>query len=232
MQNTPANGVRVAIIVAGTNEPSNADFLADSFAEGARSVPGVVIEKIRLKDLRMDHFILRHYEPLTHDADDFPKVREMILRADAVVLASPIWNFSVPSHLKNLIDRMGAFGLDETHSIGTLNSKPFFLLFTGGSPAVAWPLLKRTTSHLPRAIQYFGGAVLGIHYEGRCTKGRGIFGLVVNQRLRSIAAVRAKGNAFARSILECQRTGQLPLQHRTTQKCIRLAQKLKRGLGL
>lgn len=232
MQNSPTNGARVAVIVAGTNDPSNADFLADRFAEGARSVPGIVIEKIRLKDLRIDHFTLRHYELQHHDTDDFPKVREMILRADAVVLASPIWNFSVPAHLKNLIDRMGVFGLDETHSIGTLNAKPFFLLFTGGSPIAAWPLLKKTTSHLPASIQYFGGAVLGRHYEGRCTKGRGIFGLVVDQRLRSIAAVHAKGNAFAHSILECRRTGQLPWKHRTTQKCIRLAQEVKRGLGL
>jgi len=232
MQNTPANGARIAIIVAGTNEPGNADFLADRFAEGALSVPGVVIEKIRLKDLRMDHFTLRHYEPLTHDTDDFPKVREMILRADAVVLASPIWNFSVPSHLKNLIDRMGAFGLDETHSIGTLNAKPFFLLFTGGSPLAAWPLLKKTTSHLPASIQYFGGAVLGRHYEGRCTKGRGVFGLVVDQRLRSIAAVRAKGKAFGLTVLACQRTGRLPWKYHAMQKTIRFAQKAKRKLGL
>lgn len=223
---------KILILVAGTNEPSNSNMLADSFASGMRTVPGVSIEKIRLKDLQIAHFTLEQYEQ-NPPVDDFEIIKREILKADGVLIASPIWNFSVPAHLKNLIDRMGAFGLDsESHSLGTLQNKPFFLLYTGGTPSVAWPLMKRTTSHLPVSLQYFGASILGTHFEPRCTLGKGVFGLVVDKRPESLEAVKRKGIAFATKVQEFQRTGRLPLNIRLMQRFVSLAQRVKKGIGL
>ncbi len=222
----------ILIIVAGTNEPSNSNMLADTMADAMRGVGNVTISKLRLKDLQMAHFGLECYGPHC-PIDDLEKVRELMMKANAVVIATPVWNFSVPAHLKNLIDRMGAFSLDEkSHSLGELHSKPFYLIFTGGMPNAGWQFLKRTTFHIPVSIQYFGGAVLGTYFEGGATLGRGIFGLVVDKRPASLEAIKRKGIDFARSVQSFQLTGVLPLKYRVLQKFVRFAQQVKKKLGL
>ncbi|MSR67919.1 flavodoxin family protein [Candidatus Peribacteria bacterium] len=224
--------INILILVAGTNEPSNSNVLADAMEEGMRSVSDVSVVKFRLKDLQIRHFGLECYGP-NCPIDDFEKVKKEILAADGVIIATPIWNFSVPAHLKNLIDRMGAFGLDsESHSMGMLHGKPFFLLFTGGTPLAAWALMKQTSSHIPVSLQYFGASILGTHFELRCTLGKGIFGLVVDKRPKSLEAVKRKGIAFAKAVQIFQRTGRLPLRHRLMQKFVQMAQRVKKGLGI
>jgi NAD(P)H-dependent FMN reductase len=153
-------------------------------------------------------------------------------RSDALVFASPVWNFSVPAHLKNLIDRMGSFGLDEaSRTTGTMNGKPTFLIFTGGSPSVAWPLYRRTLSHVSVGLQYFGCAVVGTHFEGRCTPGRGKFGLVVDKRPASLAALTEKGKTFTELVKEFKATGNLPLQYRIKRSVVKAGQRVRRGWG-
>ncbi len=224
--------IQILILVAGTNEPSNSNVLAESMEEGIRSLSGVSVTKIRLKDLQISHFGLECYGP-NCPMDDMEMIKTEMSKAHGVVIATPIWNFSVPAHLKNLIDRMGAFSLDsESHSLGMLHGKPFFLLYTGGTPAAAWPLMKRTTSHLPVSLQYFGASILGVHFESRATLGRGIFGLVVDKRPESLEAIKKKGISFVKSVQEFQRTGRLPLKHRLMQGFISMAQRVKKGIGL
>lgn len=222
----------ILVLVAGTNEPSNSNVLADNMIGALRTLSDVTFTKIRLKDLQIAHFGLECYGE-NCPIDDLEKVKQEMMRADGVVIASPIWNFSVPAHLKNLIDRMGAFSLDErTHSLGMLQGKPFFLLYTGGTPMTAWPLMKRTTSHVPVSLQYFGASILGTHFEPRTTLGRGVFGLVVDKRPESLEAVKRKAIAFTKTVQEFQETGRLPLKYRIIQKFVRMAQKAKKWLGI
>ncbi len=226
--------MRILLLVAGTNDPSNSDYLADRFVEGMSTTGNVEINKIHLKDLHIDHFTLDHYKQETPQGEDYLKVEKALQESSGVVIASPIWNFGVPGHLKNLIDRMGRCCLDiESRSLGMLKGKPFFLLYTGGSPYPAWTgLQRRTVSHLPVSIRYFGGVVIGAHYEGRSTKGKGEFGLVVDQRPDSIAAVKEKGKHFAGIVRTFAETGKLPLRERFLVWVFKTAQKLKRKLGL
>lgn len=210
---TSQTGVRIAVVVAGTNEPSNADYLADRFIEGIRSAGGTA-DKIRLKDLHIKHFTLERYAPHCTDADDdFSKIESLLEHADGIVFASPIWNFSVPAHLKNLIDRMGAFALDESgRSKGQLKAKPFFILYTGGAPMIAWKaLLYLTTLHVTEAIKYYDGTVIGRHFEPKCVLGRGKFGLVVDSRPKTLERVRRRGKKFAEVVAVYKETGSLPL---------------------
>ncbi len=223
---------KIAIIVAGTNEPSNSNALADAMIEGMVSaMPSMHVDKVRLKDLSIAHFNLTCYGP-NCPLDDLTRVQSLIMKADGVVIATPVWNFGAPAHLKNLIDRMGAFALDETHSLGTFNGKPFFLIITAGMPKAAWPFVRKTMSHVPIAIQYFGGSVLGTHFEGGCTLGRGIFGLVVDKRPASLQAAREKGAKFIDQVKVFQETGVLPLKYRLIKKFVRISQLVKKRLGL
>lgn len=208
--------MRILAIVAGTNEPSNSNVLAESFLEGARTVAGTQVEKIRLKDLHIEHFTLDYYKRACPSKDDFCLVQEKIERADGILIAAPIWNFSVPAHLKNVMDRMGAFALDEeTHSKGQLKGKPFFFLYTGGAPLIAWKaLMYLTTLHMSEAVKYYAGTIIGRSFEPKCLPEKGRFGLVVDQRPRSLARIERRGAAFARIVEVFARTGTLPLRTR------------------
>ncbi|MDD4318718.1 MAG: NAD(P)H-dependent oxidoreductase [Candidatus Peribacteraceae bacterium] len=205
--------MKILALVAGMNEPSNSDTLADAFLAGIKQrMNDAIVEKIRLKAVTLEQFSLKHYDPAAPVSDDFPGIEKRMKEVHGIVIASPVWNFSVPAHLKNLLDRMGSFAMDERKAKGALNGKPFYLLFTGGAPAAAWNgLLKRTTSHVGQSIRYFGGSVLGEHFEGRCTLGAGKFGLVLDKRPAALKAVAAKGAVFAKAVERYAATGNLPM---------------------
>jgi multimeric flavodoxin WrbA len=226
--------MKISVFVAGTNEKSNADFLADAFITGIKEVQDTEITKVRLKDVDLEHFDMKFYKENTEQEKDFNKMKELILSSDGCVFASPIWNFSVPAHLKNFIDRIGSFGLDTaTRSLGTLNGKPFYLLYTGGSPTAVWiGLQKKTVSHIPTSLRYFGASVVGSHYEERCTKGKGVFDLVLDQRPGSMEIVQSKGKNFAKVVQHFTKTGRLPFAQRCMLLAFKLMQKTKKRLGI
>ncbi len=228
----PTKPLTITVIVAGTNEPSNSNMLADTMIEGMKvAFPGMIVNKVRLKDVSIGHFNLDCYGP-SCPIDGLTHVQSFIEQSDGVIIATPVWNFGVPAHLKNLIDRMGAFALDPSHSLGTFNGKPFFLIFTAGMPKAAWPFVRKTVSHVPIALQYFGGSVLGTLFEGGCTKGRGVFGLVVDQRPQSLSLAKEKGAVFAKQVQNFKHTGTLPLRYVLIKKFVRLSQRIKKKLGL
>ncbi len=224
--------MKILALVAGTNVPGNADTLADAFLEGAKA-KGASVEKMRIANLDLAPFSLKFYDAETDQGADFERLKQAVLAADGILIATPIWNFSVPGHLKNLIDRLGSFCLDETHSVGTLKGRPCFLLYTGGSPGPAWTgLMRRTVSHLPVSLRYFGMVITGHHYEARCTPGRGKFALVVDKRPESQQKVRTDGAHFAEITSTYATTGKLPAREAFLLKAFQTAQKLKRKLGL
>jgi multimeric flavodoxin WrbA len=212
MESTPTKPCLIAVVVAGMNDPSNSNMLADSFIEGLKSVPGVTFEKIRLKDVSLHHFTLADYEPEPQPEPDYQRIKTLLSDATGIVFATPIWNFSVPSHLKNLVDRMGAFGLDhDTHSRGTFNGKPIGLIFTGGAPMIAWQaLMYLTTLHMAEAMKYYGGTIILRHFEPKCVPGKGKFGLVVDQRPDTLELMKKYGKRYAESAQHFAQNGKLP----------------------
>lgn len=202
----------IVVIVAGTNEPSNSDMMADHFITGMKQVLGVRIEKLRIKDMNLSHFTVERYEEDCELEPDYLRVKTLLKEAKGTVFASPIWNFSVPAHFKNLIDRMGAFALDhETHSKGQFAGRPFALLYTGGAPMIAWKaLMYLTTLHVTEAIKYYGGTVVYRHFEPKSVQGRGKFGLVVDKRPESLALMERKGKQYAEMVEYYAQNGRLP----------------------
>ncbi|MFA7681847.1 MAG: NAD(P)H-dependent oxidoreductase [Candidatus Peribacteraceae bacterium] len=220
--------MNILMIIAGTNEPSNAATLAAAFTKGAIAA-GATVETLRLRDLSIEHFTLECYDKEYKEEKGFLTVKEAVKEADGIVIASPIWNFSVPAHLKNTLDRMGGFALDDQRSVGMLKAKPFFLIFTGGAGLGAWKgLMQRTTSHIKAAIEFFGGTVLGAHFEPKCTGGKGIFTLVVDKRPESLAAMERKGKTFAEAVGRYAATGALPLKKNLWHRMYQTAQKILR----
>jgi|CXWL01.1.fsa_nt_gi multimeric flavodoxin WrbA len=214
----------IAVIVAGMNEPSNSNTLADAFIEGCKTVPGVTFEKIRLRELSLSHFTVACYDDTHNPEPDYLRIKTLLEDASGVIFATPIWNFSVPAHLKNLIDRMGAFGLDkETHSKGQFNGKPFGIIFTGGAPMIAWKaLMYLTTLHIAEAVKYYGGTVILRHFEPKCVPGKGKFGLVVNKCPNSLELMKRYGEKFTTSAQQFAATGNLSTGQRLNHKWFEL----------
>lgn len=221
----------VLILVAGTNDPSNSAILAEAFGKGMEGYENTTVHIRKIKDLDIKHFTLDCYKPDFQEEKDFKDIKDLVQRSAGVVIATPLWNFGFPAHLKNLIDRMGSFALDDVKSHGRLKGKPFYIIFTGGSPKSAWKgLLKLTASALPIAIRFFGGSVLHSHYEGRCMKGRGQFGAVVQDRPKSLALMQREGMRFARVAKRHQETGKLPLKMMIWTKLYKIGQKIVKYL--
>ena len=223
--------MKILVIVGGSSNPSNSELLADAFAEGARA-EGAETDKVLLRDLRIDPFTIACYDPAFAEEPDFATLRTKMQAADGLVFAAPIWNFGIPGNLKNAIDRCGSFSLDaERRMRGQWNDKPFYLVFTGGSPTAAWRgLIHRTVSGVRVGLQYFGGAYAGTHFEPKCTPGKGRFELVVHERPASIAAVKEKGAAFARLVRRHSETGTLPWRITAARRFFKLGQKIQRKL--
>ena len=225
--------MNIVLISASMNNPSNSDLLCDWFREGLeKTTPAVATQKIQLRELQIEQFTLDHYDPVCNQEEDFCNVQAAIESADGLVIASPVWNFGVPGNLKNLIDRFGSFALDETRSKGTLKGLPFYLLFTGGAPAPAWSgLMKKTTSFVAEAMQYFGASYIGHHFEPRCTRGRGQFGLVVDERPETRESIEKQATAFAAVVEEYKKTGKPPLKHSIKAKIMKWGERLLKKLG-
>ncbi len=205
--------MKITILVAGNNRPSNAAFLAHTFAEGlTRTHPAAEVTTITLAELDVPHFTLAAYDPNHSPTPDTHKLHEAVKNADGIVVASPVWNFSVPAHLKNALDHLGAVCLDQaTHSKGQLQEKPCMFLFTGGAPMIAWKaLLNITTLHVSEAFKYYGAAVVGRHFEPKCLPGRGKFGLVLDQRTDLADRMTKKAATFGHIVAAYRATGSLP----------------------
>ena len=210
--------MHITVIVGGMNEPSNSNYLADTFIDQLRkNDPAITIHKFRLKDVQIEHFNLGFYDVECTMEPDFCIMQDAILESDGLVIATPVWNFGVPAHLKNFIDRMGSFGLDkETRSQGTLDGLPVYQIFTGGAPLPAWKgMMQKTTSFVTEALRYFGASPVGSFFEGKSTQGRGKFGLVVDQRPERLEELRLKADEFQKIVEEYKKTGKAPLQQRT-----------------
>ncbi|MBT3293091.1 NAD(P)H-dependent oxidoreductase [Candidatus Peregrinibacteria bacterium] len=207
--------MKICVFISSTNDPSNSVVLANSFIDGMKAKEQVEINKYLLKDMRMEHFSLDFYDKNTDQGNDLTIIESAIKQSDAFVIATPVWNFSIPANLKNLVDRMGSFALNEKHNKGTLAGKPFYIIFTGGVPKEVWEgLMKQTTSSLPKAIEYFGGSYIGHHFEEKCMLENGEFGLIVDKRPDSLETVKSKGVEFADVVKEYVKTGKAPIKQR------------------
>lgn len=164
-------------IIALSCSPSrgrNSDSMLDAFIEGVRSVSGVEVSKLYLEDIPMKHY---SYDVASGPAEDESKFKELtssIQNSNALVIATPTYNFSVPAQLKNFVDRIGFMSLDYTRRnkikqpVGKLGYLQTYFLVSGGTPRWAEILLffAFPPFWLRGVFLYYGAEVMGAYYSG------------------------------------------------------------------
>ena len=106
----PKQGKSVLIISASPRRGGNTDMLCDEFMRGAVEA-GAKVEKVFLDDYNIDFFreIDTYMQPdsvaKATARDDAHIVINKMLRADVIVLASPVYYLNIDGQMKNLIDR-------------------------------------------------------------------------------------------------------------------------------
>ncbi len=99
---------KVLILSGSPRLGGNSDLLCDSFAKGAID-SGCEVEKIRVSDMKVG-YCLGCYYCKDHNGgcvikDDMGKLLQKIIDCDVLVLASPVYFYSVDAQLKTVIDR-------------------------------------------------------------------------------------------------------------------------------
>lgn len=164
-------------IIALSSSPSrgrNSDSMLDAFLEGVATHPSIVFEKIYLDDIAIDTYKFENGTGPQEHETAFRELTEKIKCAQGLVIATPTYNFSVPAHLKNFIDRLRFFALDMKNTnrmgqpIGGLNYLKTFFLVSGGTPKWAETLLffAFPAFWLRAVFLYFGSDCLGAYYSG------------------------------------------------------------------
>ncbi len=164
-------------IIALSCSPSrgrNSDTMLDNFILGAGGIKNVEIEKIYLSDIPIDYYTFENSKGVGVNEPKFAELVEKIKNAKGLVIATPTYNFSVPAHLKNFIDRIRFIALDLDHKntlgqpVGKLGFLYTYFLVSGGTPTWAEKILffAFPPFWLRGVFLYFGAKVMGAIYTG------------------------------------------------------------------
>lgn len=154
--------MKKVLILEGSPRPNgNSCILSDEFARGAEeagcSVEKVLVARKKLSGCLGCNACYRN-GGVCVQKDDMEEIRAKMLEADVIVLASPIYFYSMTAQMKTLIDRTYAF-------FSELKGKTFYFLTTCGAPDTAFTetmlaSLRGFTCCVPEAKE--GGVVLGV----------------------------------------------------------------------
>lgn len=98
---------KVLVISSTPRKRGNSDLLCDEFVAGAKEA-GNKVEKVRIADLKIGYCTGCYACQKTGKCvirDDAQKVIDKMMAADVIVLASPVYFYSVSAQLKALFDR-------------------------------------------------------------------------------------------------------------------------------
>ena len=99
---------KVLVLSGSPRKQGNSDILCDEFCKGAIA-NGNAVEKIRVADKKISH-CLGCYYCKDHGGkcvfqDDMSDILQKIIEADVLVLATPVYFYSMSAQLKTVIDR-------------------------------------------------------------------------------------------------------------------------------
>ncbi|MBQ4061239.1 MAG: flavodoxin family protein [Christensenellaceae bacterium] len=98
---------KVLVISASPRKGGNSDRLCDEFVRGSKEA-GHDVKKVFISDLKINYCTGCGACNTTHKCvikDDTQKVLDDMLKADVIVLATPVYFYSMDAQLKTLIDR-------------------------------------------------------------------------------------------------------------------------------
>lgn len=164
-------------VIALSCSPSrgyNSDSMLDSFVEGFKAKSQKTVEKIYLSDIPIDDYCFDNKNgPKEHEVA-FKELCNKVQTAEALIIATPTYNFSVPARLKNFIDRIRFFALDFNNKSrlgqpsGKMAHLRVYFLVSGGTPLWAQKLLffAFPPFWLRGVFLYMGSHCLGAMYSG------------------------------------------------------------------
>ena len=150
------------LILEGSPRPNgNSCILSNEFARGAEEA-GCSVDKIQISRKKISGCLgcnacYRNGGSCVQK-DDMEEIRAKMLEADVIVLASPIYFYSMTAQMKALIDRTYAF-------FNQLAGKTFYFVITCAATDASYTetmlaSLRGFTCCVPEAKE--GGAVLGV----------------------------------------------------------------------
>jgi multimeric flavodoxin WrbA len=99
---------KILILSGSPRKGGNSDLLCDEFMRGAKEA-GHDVEKIRVATKKIDYCHACYYCQKSGGEcaikDDMADVLQKMINADVIVLASPVYFYSIDAQLKALIDR-------------------------------------------------------------------------------------------------------------------------------
>jgi len=187
----------------------NSDTMLDHFIQGIESVPGVSVEKIYLADIAIDYYRFENSTGAGSHEVAFKELTDKLsTSAQGLVIATPTYNFSVPAHLKNFIDRIRFIAMDMSkrnalgQPVGKLRNLHTYFLVSGGTPTWAQKILffAFPPFWLRGVFLYFGARVHGAFYTGDVKA-------FTNEKI--LAECKKKGVWYAKKVLKGEHHGLL-----------------------
>lgn len=167
---------RIIALSCSPSRGRNSDTLLDKFIEGFNSVDSETLnlEKIYLEDIEIKNYNYQNGKGPVEGETEFAALTEKIQNSDALIIATPTYNFSVPAHLKNFIDRMRFFALDLEKKnkikqpVGKLGYLQTYFIVSGGTPDWAQKILffAFPPFWMRGVFLYYGANVMGAMYTG------------------------------------------------------------------
>ncbi|WP_418375056.1 flavodoxin family protein [Agathobaculum sp.] len=117
---------KVLILSGSPRKGGNSDILCDEFARGAQEA-GNEVEKIRVASKKIHPcsacYYCRDHGGVCVHKDDMASILQKMIDADVLVLASPVYFYSINAQLKAVIDRTVARWLE-------VKNKEFYYIVT------------------------------------------------------------------------------------------------------
>jgi multimeric flavodoxin WrbA len=130
-------GKKVLILSGSPRKGGNSDFLCDQFMQGAKEA-GNEAEKIFIRDRKINYCVAcdacRGTGKCVHQ-DDMAEILEKMIAADVIVMASPVYFYTLDAQLKTLIDRTVARYTEIT-------GKELYFIITAADTSI--PMMQRT----------------------------------------------------------------------------------------
>lgn len=150
---------KVLIISSSPRKGGNSDTLSEQFSKGAKEA-GNQVEKLRLSELKIDYCSACYAcKKIGHcvKQDDMEVVLSKMREVDVIVLATPVYFFTMCAQMKTMIDRTlgGA-------QMSGLENKEFYLIAAAADEKAA---MERTIDGLRGYLECLPGAKeMGVIY--------------------------------------------------------------------
>ena len=196
--------LKILALASSTEKKQNSDTLLDAFLEGvAEQNPEIVIDKYYINDIPLEPFCHTCAKGPIDGEELFAEVVEKLQSANGLVIATPTYNFNVPSGLKNFIDRIGYVSLEYGKKNmfgqppGKLGYLRTFFIVSGGTPEFIrrFIFFLYPGFWLSIAFKYYYAKLGGSFYGGELT-----FRTPAKDRPKLLKKAKKKGMKYAKKL--------------------------------